>query len=165
MINGKNGNELDRKELTKEFKSMTSKELLKEWLKLKKKNEELELRSSVLRERMIEEVTKEYPDEKRSARIEVNGYSIIRSAVAKIKWDIEKFKKLIGEELYNQVKIVKETIDENKVEKLKDEGKIKMADINKTSEVSFTKQLRVNLRSEDKPEESNQRPLVEDMCR
>lgn len=157
--------ELDRKELTKEFKGMTPKELLKEWLKLKKKNEELEMRSSVLRERMIEEVTKEYPDEKRSARIEVNGYSIIRSAVAKIKWDIEKFKKLIGEELYNQVKIVKETIDENKVEKLKDEGKIKMADINKASEVSFTKQLRVNLRSEDKPDESNSRPLVEDMCR
>jgi len=161
----KNNNELDRKELTKEFKGMSPKELLKEWLKSKKKSEETVLRSSILRERMIEEVTKKYPDEKRSARIEVNGYYIIRSAVPKIKWDNNKFKKLVGEELYGQVIDIEETINENKVEKLKNEGKIKMGDVEKSSEVDFITQLRVNLRSEDKPEESELRPLVEDMCR
>jgi hypothetical protein len=160
MVNNK-----EKKELEKEFKCMTPDQLLKEWLKLKKQEKEVELRSEVLREKLLKEVTKKYPDEKRSARIEVDEYHIIRSAVPKIEWDKDKLKKLIGKSLYEQIIEIEEHIDEKKLKTLVDGKKIKMSDVEKSCEIKFSKQLRVNLRSKDKSDENELRPLVEDMCR
>jgi len=131
---------------------------------IKNKIDELEKEKDEIRTKLINEIDKKFPDKKRSAKIEVGNFNVIRVEIPKIKWDLKKLENLIGEQLFKQITKIKTTVDEDKVENFIKDKKIDKKAIFKVTKVNYQEQLRVNLKSEkDNEEFGEKRSFIEEM--
>jgi len=110
---------------------------------------------------LLGQVLQKYPDESRAAKLEVGDFIVHRIVATKFKWDNDKLKKIIGDDLYTSVIDIKETVNEDRLSEKCKVGEIKKIDVLKACDVNYERRLSVKLKKEDSEETSSQRPLVE----
>jgi len=144
-------------------KDAVLRKLVSKWNNIKNKELKLKKEKEAVRHSLIVEVDKRYPDKKRSARIEIGKFNVIRSAATKLVWDLAKLKKVVGERIYGQIINVKETVNEKVLDEKINAGLIVKADAKKACKAEYSERLLVNLKKENEEEKFSVRRLVEVM--
>jgi len=126
----------------------------------------LEKEQADLREELLEEVKKKYPDEKHSATVIAGNYNVKRIISKTVEWNLPEFKKLVGETAYREIVKIKETIDkscEPKIKEKVEQGVIKKEDLFKVTKPKYVIKLMVKEKADESGEKEEDRDFLEMM--